>query len=187
MQLLNEGFLEITQTVPLSEGLLELTQTVPLRNELRKSHGVPAAWGSGEYNDWAAEAERIGNKILEINPDLLIFVEGVSYALDLTGARSKHVELTNPKKLVYSGHVYTFRYFQDIRFSFNIIVLFLLNQLLDSNFTLMVKSVFCLCQTKPHDNLFFQFDTKKNFLQMVFITSSERYLVFWFRLGQAHK
>ncbi|XP_023330673.1 uncharacterized protein LOC111703052 isoform X2 [Eurytemora carolleeae] len=89
---------------------INLVVGMDLRNELRKSHGVPAAWGSGEYNDWAAEAERIGNKILEINPDLLIFVEGVSYALDLTGARSKHVELTNPKKLVYSGHVYAFSY-----------------------------------------------------------------------------
>ena len=81
-----------------------------MRNELRKSHGVAPAWGNGEYNDWAAEAKSIGNKILEVNPDLLIFVEGVSYALDLRGVKSNHVKLSNPKKLVYSGHVYTFRW-----------------------------------------------------------------------------
>ena len=79
------------------------------RNELRPANGVLAAWGNGDFNDWAAEAQVIGNRILEINPDILIFVEGILSAGNLIGALTKKVELTNPSKLVYSGHIYPFR------------------------------------------------------------------------------
>ena len=48
-----------------------------LRNELRPSHGVPAAWGSGKGNDWAPAAEKKENAILEINPDFFIIVGGI--------------------------------------------------------------------------------------------------------------
>ena len=51
----------------------------------------------------------VGNMILEVNPDMLIFVEGILSAGNLIGALVKKVELTNPKKLVYSGHIYPFR------------------------------------------------------------------------------
>ena len=70
---------------------------------------MAAAWGNGKFNDWAAEAEIIGNRILEVNPDILIFVEGILSAGNLIGALTKKVELSNPNKLVYSGHIYPFR------------------------------------------------------------------------------
>ncbi|XP_023338666.1 uncharacterized protein LOC111709274 [Eurytemora carolleeae] len=104
-------------TAMFEEGLLQivlryldnpLVVGMDLRNELRPANGVLAAWGNGDFNDWAAEAQVIGNRILEINPDILIFVEGILSAGNLIGALTKKVELTNPSKLVYSGHIYPF-------------------------------------------------------------------------------
>ena len=42
-------------------------------------HNEPysGTWGGGGANDWARAAERAGNAVLAVNPDLLIFVEGV--------------------------------------------------------------------------------------------------------------
>ena len=41
---------------------------------------------------------------------MLIIVEGILSAGNLIGALVKKPELTNPDKLVYSGHIYPFRY-----------------------------------------------------------------------------
>ena len=41
---------------------------------------------------------------------MLIVVEGILSAGNLIGALIKKPELTNPNKLVYSGHIYPFRY-----------------------------------------------------------------------------
>ena len=43
-------------------------------------HNEPHAgtWGGGEPTDWAAAAERAGNAIGSVNPNWLIFVEGVA-------------------------------------------------------------------------------------------------------------
>jgi endoglucanase len=73
-----------------------------LRNELRGS----ATWGGSPVTDWHAAAERGGNAVLSVNPNLLIIVEGINYALDLTGVASLPVELSIPKHLVYSAHDY---------------------------------------------------------------------------------
>ena len=58
--------------------------------------------------DWAAAAERAGNRLLEINPDMLIIVEGILSAGNLMGALIHPIELSRPEKLVYSGHIYPF-------------------------------------------------------------------------------
>lgn len=76
-------------------------------------------WGSDECDgdigtDWAALATEAGNAVLEIAPNWLIFVEGVTeyggaatwWGGNLEGAREEPVELAVPNKLVYSPHEY---------------------------------------------------------------------------------
>ena len=88
---------------------------VDLKNE---PHGA-ATWGTNNIvTDWRLAAERIGNTILKINSNLLIFVEGISNNQinltaeanwdggNLTGVISAPIRLSNPQKLVYSPHVY---------------------------------------------------------------------------------
>lgn len=75
-----------------------------LRNELRGS----ATWGGSPVTDWHAAAERGGNAVLSVNPNLLIIVEGINYALDLTGIANLPVKLSIPNRLVYSAHDYSF-------------------------------------------------------------------------------
>ena len=76
-----------------------------LRNELR----FGATWGGKDPAlDWHAASERGGNAILAENPNLLIFVEGIDYALDLSGFVRLPVKLNVPNRLVYSAHDYPF-------------------------------------------------------------------------------
>lgn len=74
-----------------------------------------ATWGDGNLQtDWRLAAERAGNAILAVNPDWLIFVQGIErYGNDwywwggnLQGARHFPVRLSVPNKLVYSPHDY---------------------------------------------------------------------------------
>jgi endoglucanase len=58
--------------------------------------------------DWRWAAQQEGNTILAVHPGLLIFVEGTSFATDLTGAYTSPVILNDPGQLVYSPHVYPF-------------------------------------------------------------------------------
>jgi endoglucanase len=84
---------------------------VDLHNE---PHGQ-ATWGSEDpATDWRLAAERAGNAILEVNPNLLIIVQGVEqvqgdwywWGGNLIGAREQPVRLNLPDRLVYSTHVY---------------------------------------------------------------------------------
>jgi len=84
---------------------------VDLHNE---PHGR-ATWGSGDpETDWHLAAERAGSAILEVNPNLLIIVEGVDqyqgdwywWGGNLMGARDRPVRLDVPNQLVYSTHEY---------------------------------------------------------------------------------
>jgi endoglucanase len=77
-------------------------------------HGA-ATWGDGNLaTDWRLAAQRAGEAILAINPDLLIFVEGVEHADgasywwggNLRSARRAPVVLSVPDRLVYSPHDY---------------------------------------------------------------------------------
>ena len=79
---------------------------IDLRNEPRS----PATWGGSAATDWHAAAELGGNAVLGVNPHLLIFVEGIDYALDLSGAQSLPVQLNLPNQLVYEAHNYAFDY-----------------------------------------------------------------------------
>jgi endoglucanase len=74
-----------------------------LRNELRSG----AQWGGNDPKvDWHAAAERGGKAILDINPNLLIMVEGPEYSTDLTGFAKLPVVLKVANRLVYSPHAY---------------------------------------------------------------------------------
>jgi aryl-phospho-beta-D-glucosidase BglC (GH1 family) len=79
-------------------------------------HNEPynGTWGGGGANDWARAAERAGNAVLAINPDLLIMVEGVgSYKGDnywwggqLQGVKDRPIVLNVANRVVYSPHDY---------------------------------------------------------------------------------
>jgi endoglucanase len=76
---------------------------VDLRNEVRDG----ATWGGNDPQlDWHAAAERAGNAILSVNPNLLIVVEGVNSATDLRGMASLPVRLEVAHRVVYSPHDY---------------------------------------------------------------------------------
>jgi len=77
-------------------------------------HG-PCTWGSGDpATDWRLAAERAGNAIGEVNPDWLIFVEGIEYhdggnywwGGNLSGVANNPVRLNVEGRLVYSPHAY---------------------------------------------------------------------------------
>ena len=86
-----------------------LVAGIDLRNELRKAHGHAPTWGDGNSKtDWAMAAEKAANLVLDVNPNLLILIEGTEYAGNLEGAKSRPIELTHPAQLVYSGHMYPF-------------------------------------------------------------------------------
>jgi endoglucanase len=83
--------------------------------------------------DWRLAAERIGAVVLDANPRLLIFVEGVESACGehswwggcLTAAAQAPVRLPVEGKLVYSPHVYgpsvhAQTYFSDASFPNNL-------------------------------------------------------------------
>lgn len=69
------------------------------------------------WEEWAPLAEAGGNAILEVNPDLLIFVEGVGnkesndpdpyfWGENLSGAAARPINLRVSDRVVYSPHVY---------------------------------------------------------------------------------
>jgi endoglucanase len=78
-----------------------------LRNELRPAGGVSPTWGDGAARtDWKAAAERGAAAVLQENPGLLVFVQGLSYSTDLQGAYRKPVSLPVADRLVYAPHDY---------------------------------------------------------------------------------
>ncbi|MEV6943990.1 cellulase family glycosylhydrolase [Streptomyces sp. NPDC051172] len=75
----------------------------------------PACWGCGDpATDWRLAAERAGNAVLSVNPDLLIFVEGVQtyggvsgwWGGNLMGVAQYPVRLDVAGRVVYSAHDY---------------------------------------------------------------------------------
>ena len=87
-----------------------------------------AAWGNGEWDDWALGAERIARAIAHACPRWLLFVEGVghttadrktpaafnqsepghNWAANLEGVRTRPLNMIpgHADKLVYSPHIY---------------------------------------------------------------------------------
>jgi len=86
-----------------------------LRNEIRvaKWKGTfipsPPRWGSGSKNDWKRAAEKAGNAILKVNPNILVVVEGINFPrYHLRGVKRHPIQLIRPSQLVYSVHNYSF-------------------------------------------------------------------------------
>lgn len=96
-------------------------------------HGS-ATWGSGDKaTDWRLAAERAGNAVLSVNPNLLILVEGIEtvnkdgywWGGNLSAAGRFPVRLSRPAQLVYAAHDYppsvgNQRWFQDVSFPRNL-------------------------------------------------------------------
>jgi endoglucanase len=72
-----------------------------LRNEPR------AIWGWQNWKPWAVAATLAGERLLALNRDWLIIVEGIKSANDLFGARDQPIVLSIPNRLVYSVHVFS--------------------------------------------------------------------------------
>ncbi len=81
--------------------------------DLHNEPHAPACWGCGQQDiDWQAAAQRGGNAILAVNPNWLIFVEGVDcyggnsdcywWGGNLEGVKDHPVKLNVPDRLVYS-------------------------------------------------------------------------------------
>ncbi|WP_406158399.1 cellulase family glycosylhydrolase [Streptomyces canus] len=75
----------------------------------------PACWGCGDTaTDWRLAAQRAGNAVLGVNPELLIFVEGVQtfngvsgwWGGNLMGVAQYPVQLNVANRVVYSAHDY---------------------------------------------------------------------------------
>jgi endoglucanase len=90
------------------------TDTVIGADLHNEPHGR-ATWGTDDLaTDWRLAAERLGNAILEVNPNLLIIVQGVEqyqgefywWGGNLMGVREHPVRLNRPYQLVYSPHTY---------------------------------------------------------------------------------
>lgn len=84
---------------------------VDLHNEPHDS----ACWGCGDSSrDWKMAAEKAGNAILAVNPNLLIIVEGVQahdnnwywWGGNLAGVRNAPINLKVANRVVYSPHDY---------------------------------------------------------------------------------
>jgi endoglucanase len=92
------------------QGMVRRYKNVPqvIGADLRNEPRADATWGGNAATDWHAAAERGGNAVLRISPNLLIFVEGINYAADLTGVAQLPVQLNVPNRLVYEAHDYSF-------------------------------------------------------------------------------
>ena len=79
-------------------------------------HNEPhnGTWGGGGATDWARAAERAGNAALAVNPNLLMFVEGVGsyqgqnywWGGNLMGVKDRPIVFNVANRLVYSPHDY---------------------------------------------------------------------------------
>ena len=74
-----------------------------------------ATWGTGNIaTDWNTAAQKCGNAILAVNPDVLIIIEGVEqygstmywWGSNMRGVKKQPIVLSHPEKLVYSPHEY---------------------------------------------------------------------------------
>ncbi len=70
--------------------------------------GRTATWaGSDPVLDWRRASMLGGEAVLAANPDLLVVIEGLHYATDLTGFYANPPTLSVAHRLVYSAHDYS--------------------------------------------------------------------------------
>ncbi len=99
-----------------------------LRNEPHNATSGGSCWGCGTMSyDWRLAAERGGNAVQAVNPNLLLFVEGTDcynnncdwWGGNLAGAQSYPVVLNIAHQLVYSAHDYGPNLYQQSWFNNN--------------------------------------------------------------------
>ncbi|KAI4142312.1 MAG: hypothetical protein LQ340_007386, partial [Diploschistes diacapsis] len=92
----------ISHWVAIMEPLLAdpLVIGCDLRNEPR------GLWGTTSWAGWRRAATRCADRLHALNPDWLMFVEGLGSANDCSGARRDPVALAIPHRVVYSVHVF---------------------------------------------------------------------------------
>jgi endoglucanase len=99
-----------------------------LRNEPHNAQSGGSCWGCGAQSyDWRLAAERGGNAVLAVNPNLLISVEGTDcynndcdwWGGNLEGAQSSPVVLNVTNQLVYSAQDYGPNLYQQSWFNGN--------------------------------------------------------------------
>jgi endoglucanase len=81
-----------------------------LRNEIREDvrHLQFPQWGNGrESTDWKMAATKAANKILEVNPNQLIIIEGLNFANDMSPIKTDPITLDVANRLIYSFHYYS--------------------------------------------------------------------------------
>ncbi|MEV7280506.1 cellulase family glycosylhydrolase [Streptomyces sp. NPDC093111] len=90
-----------------------------LRNEVRRDWKDDPNWGWGNEHDLYNAFQLAGNRILEVDPDMLVIMEGINWQgipqgmfshgrPTLTPVRNLSNTLINSGKLVYSAHFYGF-------------------------------------------------------------------------------
>ncbi len=115
-----------------------------IKNEPHRSTGeVEAKWGGSDpKQDWAAACERIGNAILNVNPNVLICVEGVTdqvWGDNVSGAVNRPIELSLRDKVIYSPHFYKhWNYPNRQGFDMNVYMDRVVGTLADTNATIVV-------------------------------------------------
>ncbi|GMH93320.1 hypothetical protein TrST_g6683 [Triparma strigata] len=93
-----------------------LVVAMDMRNEIHdinnpdRGDSIPVGWGRGDPDlDWYKVATDLGNKVLAVNPDILIVVTALCFGMDLRGCKDTGaVELDVPNKLVWTVHSYRF-------------------------------------------------------------------------------
>ncbi|WZH39977.1 hypothetical protein QYS62_000904 [Fusarium acuminatum] len=95
-----EEWIQHWETIMLPHINNPLVIGVDLRNEIR------GLWGTMPWSKWAPAAERCGNRLLQMNRDWLVIVEGTESSNDLSSVCKRPILLDVNHRLVYSAHVY---------------------------------------------------------------------------------
>jgi endoglucanase len=93
-----------------------LTNPFVVANDLRNEIRVDTidllwpTWGDGNVDtDWKLAATTVADKMLAINPDLLIIIEGLNYANDMDPIKTDPITLSVENRMIYSFHYYSWQ------------------------------------------------------------------------------
>ena len=79
--------------------------TAVLGADLWDQPSASCTWGHGNVaTDWNQVVEKVGNAILAVNPQWIIFVAGINSGADLRGVSMNPIKLKVANKIIYSAH-----------------------------------------------------------------------------------